>query len=437
MSKGPIATASFGCVTLPIYRAPIRIKPKAQNEQSETGSNLDRVGAPNVKVYESYYVAYYENGKRRRLRAPTLKLVKKRGKALARKLASEGSDIPQLSQAEQRVYVSAKNVLQKHNLAVDEGARLLDGVLGRVDPISLRQAVDFFLAHTRLVHSRATTSQVRDAYLEELRRRGAGDYHLRDTEKFLDKFVTRFPGEILDITTAEIDEWVSSFPGKARSKNNARNTVAGFFNFAQRKDFLPREMDHAAKFLTFHRDPRPVISSEEEAVATTACQQVYTPDEMSRMLAKAPLDVRVTLELKAFSGIRTEELVRLWWVLINEETGAISITEAVAKLDRRTISMPDNLRTRLKAYPQEMKQERVCKEWTLANSLYHAWLRVAKDAEVAYKKNAFRNSFISYRLALTKDINSVAFDSGNSPEMIRRYYLDLVTPEAARRWFSL
>jgi hypothetical protein len=278
---------------------------------------------------------------------------------------------------------------------------------------------------------------VHDAYLRELARRGAGDYHLRDTEKFLNKFVEKFSGEIIDITTAEIDSWVAGFPGKSRSKNNARNAIMSFFNFAQRKDFLPRELDHAAKYLTFLRDPRQVIHSEEEAVATTDHQQVYTPDEMRRMLAKAPETVRITLELKAFSGIRTEELVRLWWVLINEATGSISITEAVAKLDHRTISMPENLRARLKAYPAEVKHDRICKEWTLANSLYHAWLRVAKDAGVAYKKNAFRNSFISYRLALTKDINSVAYESGNSPQMIRKYYLGLVTAEAAQEWFSL
>jgi integrase len=283
---------------------------------------------------------------------------------------------------------------------------------------TLRQAVDFFLTHTRLVHSKATTSQIREEYLRELARRGAGFYHLRDTEKFLAKFVEKFPNEMIDITTAELDDWVVTFAGKARSKNNARNAICGFFNFAQRKDYLPREMDHAAKFLTFHRDPRPTISTEAEAVATTARQQVYTPDELRRMLAKATPDVRVTLELKAFSGIRTEELVRLWWVLINEQTGAISITEAVAKIDRRTISMPENLRARLKAYAQEIKQDRVCKEWTLANSLYHAWLRVAREAEVSYKKNAFRNSFISYRLALTKDINSVAYDSGNSTQVL-------------------
>ena len=45
--------------------------------------------------------------------------------------------------------------------------------------------------------------------------------------------------------------------------------------------------------------------------------------------------------------------------------------------------------------------------------------------------------YISYRLAETKDINLVAYESGNSPEMIRKYYLALVTPEQAKAWFSL
>lgn len=72
---------------------------------------------------------------------------------------------------------------------MDEAARLLDRILVRVDPTSLRQAVDFFLSHTRLVHSRATSDQVREAYLRELERRGAGFYHLRDAQKFQTKFV--------------------------------------------------------------------------------------------------------------------------------------------------------------------------------------------------------------------------------------------------------
>src|SRR5258708_36745050 len=99
--------------------------------------------------------------------------------ALAKQLASEGSDTIQLSQAEQRVYVSARNILQKHNLAVDEAARLLDGVLTRVDPTSLRQAMDFFLAHTRLFHCKAATPQDPDPFLTSVARPGPAACNLR------------------------------------------------------------------------------------------------------------------------------------------------------------------------------------------------------------------------------------------------------------------
>ena len=57
------------------------------------------------------------------------------------------------------------------------------------------------------------------------------------------KFGEAFPGEMIDITTAEIDRWIASSPGKARSKNNVRNAVIGLYNVTQRKDFLPREME--------------------------------------------------------------------------------------------------------------------------------------------------------------------------------------------------
>jgi len=42
------------------------------------------------------------------------------------------------------------------------------------------------------------------------------------------------------------------------------------------------------------------------------------------------------------------------------------------------------------------------------------------------QKERLPEQLISYRLAQTKDINLVAYESGNSPEMIRKYYLDLV-----------
>ena len=51
--------------------------------------------------------------------------------------------------------------------------------------------------------------------------------------------------------------------------------------------------------------------------------------------------------------------------------------------------------------------------------------------------NALRHSAISYRLALTRDLARVALESGNSPAVVQRHYLELVKPEAARRFFGI
>jgi hypothetical protein len=64
-------------------------------------------------------------------------------------------------------------------------------------------------------------------------------------------------------------------------------------------------------------------------------------------------------------------------------------------------------------------------------------LQVAGNAEVTWKQNVLRHSFISYRLAELQNINQVALEAGNSPKMIHQHYRELATPEQAKSWFSL
>lgn len=245
------------------------------------------------------------------------------------------------------------------------------------------------------------------------------------------------PGEIIPITTDQIDIWLKGLGGKARSKNNARDHVVAFFNFAQQKDYLPKSHDYAAVGTTPFKDARKKITTEEEARDSIEKVEFYLPDEMRRLLADAPLNLRPSFELKAFSGIRTEEVIRFWWVFIKETEKIIQISREVAKLKFQTIPILDNLQKRLAAYDESIKHERVCKEWGSANAFYHAWLRVCEDAGVPYKRNAFRDWYITYRLALTNDPKLVAMESGNSEKMIRENYLHLTTKEQAKEWFSI
>jgi hypothetical protein len=55
----------------------------------------------------------------------------------------------------------------------------------------------------------------------------------------------------------------------------------------------------------------------------------------------------------------------------------------------------------------------------------------------AWKHNALRHSFISYRVADIQNVAQVALEAGNSPQMIFKHYRELVRPDAAKAWFSI
>ncbi|MDB6035042.1 MAG: hypothetical protein JWM16_5380 [Verrucomicrobiales bacterium] len=51
--------------------------------------------------------------------------------------------------------------------------------------------------------------------------------------------------------------------------------------------------------------------------------------------------------------------------------------------------------------------------------------------------NKFRNSYISYRVAVTQDVHRVSLESGNSPKVILKEYLELATEEDGKKWFGI
>jgi hypothetical protein len=60
-----------------------------------------------------------------------------------------------------------------------------------------------------------------------------------------------------------------------------------------------------------------------------------------------------------------------------------------------------------------------------------------KDCEVKWKHNALRHSFISCRVAKIKNVNEVAMEAGNSPDMIFKHYRELVTEQDADKGFGV
>ena len=140
------------------------------------------------------------------------------------------------------------------------------------------------------------------------------------------------------------------------------------------------------------------------------------------------------LALAAFAGLRSEEILRLDWADIERRPGFIEVAAHKAKTaTRRIVPIPENLARWLAIAPRN--GERL---WPHSKAWFFEAMRNAADnAKIKWKQNALRHSFISYRLAEIQDVNRVALEAGNSPQMIFRHYRELATPEQARTWFSI
>ena len=118
-----------------------------------------------------------------------------------------------------------------------------------------------------------------------------------------------------------------------RTHNNYRAAVVQLFNFAKSKlKALPHFLPHAAEETTKVREP----SKDNE---------VYTSEEIRQILESAPETVRHLIAIRAFSGIRNEEIWKLTWEQIDLATGWIKLRKAATKLQaRRIIPILPNLR---------------------------------------------------------------------------------------------
>src|SRR5439155_20133379 len=123
-SRKAIALAAYESVKLPIYYRPVKVKLKTPTSvEGANGTSLP--SEPVFKTYDSFQIAFYEGGRWRTARAPTLTKAKAKGREIAKRLAENGARLVDLSQEERRVYVAAKNILQPYNLEIDTAARLV------------------------------------------------------------------------------------------------------------------------------------------------------------------------------------------------------------------------------------------------------------------------------------------------------------------------
>ncbi len=368
-----------------------------------------------------YEVRLYDvDGTKQRTTFNTYEAAKEFAEQALREVVDNRANLLTLRGADAYAYADANNLLSSVGLSLRDAVqtvlecrRLLAG------SSSIVEAVRYFVDNRPRKSPDITVRQVVDQLLDLKQREGSvGPLHMRDLRNRLGRFTEKFNCPIRQVSPPAIREYLLAQPVGERTRHNLRTTLAMLFNFADAEGYLPAD----------HRGvPRPTKRRRVKLAV-----QIFTPEEMAKLIDSTSGEQRVALVIGGFAGIRAEELKRLGWQNLDFEQGHIVVPDCVAKTEeRRIVPMTDNLRAWLQ--PLRQKTGSVCGFSNLAI----VFQRAAHRAGIKWKRNALRHSFISYRVAIIKNVPQVAFEAGNSPVMIQRHYLKCVTESQARQWFNL
>jgi integrase len=373
--------------------------------------------------YDSYTVIYYNLKKRCRERFNDYAKAFSYAERKAIHISGGEMAAVSLKNEDQRIYGAAIKSLKPLKVELDFAIREYIAARKILGDVTVLDAAKFFEKHGKTIKKQAPLADILRDMLEGLKSDGRSDYHMRDVRRRVNAFIAKHPLDIKDITTSHIDQWLRSLKVGGRTRNNYRDSVHHFFNYARNEGYLPDDKSTAAEKAKRIKNPG-------------GDNVVFTVEEMSKMLTDAPDWLIPTLALKFFSGLRTEEMIRLRWEDIKFEQDVIFMTKKITKTkQRRIVPLLPNLKLWLS--PHKQTSGLISARWSSAQTLAKAWRKRAKDVGVEYKKNGMRNSYISYRIAAVKNVAQVALECGNSPGVIQREYLELVTEAEATKWFAI
>jgi integrase len=391
--SGPHAKVKAGSAVVPIY-------------QSKSG---DRI---------RYAVSFYRDGKRLRKMFATLDEAKKEALFVAQRIQGGMQHVTDLKPHERDSFKAAEAMLQKSGIplvaAVEDYLRARD--LAGTE--SLAAMASEYGLHFKKVVRKATIPEIVAEMLLHRKQDGASKVYLGQLKTTLTRFAAKFPGEILDATSQEIDAWLRSLEVAPGTRNSMLRCIKVFFSFARSRNYLPEDRSTAADAVRLVKN----VSDD---------YSIFTPEQMETILHAAPPRLVPLLAFGAFSGIRVAELSRLDWSAVDLERRIVEIRKGQAKTaSRRVVPITDNLAAWLEPLKRKGKV-------IPAKNLNVDMTALARALKIEWPHNVLRHSFISYRIATEKSADQVALESGNSPSIIFKNYRELTTEEEAGKWFSI
>ncbi len=384
-----------------------------------------KAGSAVVPIYRTackgrlrYTLSFYRDGRRMRKMFNDLESAKKEALFVAQRIQSGMQHVTDLKPHERDTFKAAEALLEK--LGIPLYAAVEDYVRARTlagsESLSV-MAMEYSKMFGKIVR-RATVPEVVAELLKIREQDGASVAYLGQLRTTLNRFATKFPGPILEVTGPEVDAWLRSLDIAAVTRNSMLRCIKVLFSFAKAQNYLPDEKNTAVEQMQQVR-----VKSEDTTI--------FSPEEMAKLLHHAPTDLVPILAIGAFAGIRMAELERLDWKAVDLERRFIEIRAGQAKTaSRRVIPISDNLAAWLTPLERKGKIVRTKELQTHVPAL-------ARALKMEWPRNVLRDSFISYRIAIVQSADQVALEAGNSASIIFKHYRELTTPEVAKKWFGI
>ena len=282
--------------------------------------------------------------------------------------------------------------------------------------VAISKAVADFLA--------SKESKASDKYFDALKAR-------------LEHFSAYFEGRTTaQLTPGDVDTFLSGLPGSERTRLHYRTHISGLAKFCRKHGhaILPNLMADVDAIKPADAEPQ-TISAADAAALLAACDAEILPGVV----------------LGLFCGIRQAEIERLSWEAVSFEERHVEIGATIAKTrSRRIVPIPPNAVAWLAPY-----RKRTGKLWPTGarNRFNLARIRAgfgpffSTSAEVKraqeektlkpWPDNCLRHTAISCKVATKPDLARIAYESGNSPDIIKEHYLALMGKREAAKFAAI
>jgi hypothetical protein len=382
-----------------------------------------------VKTYRTWEVRFTKNGVSHRDSRKTERLARAHAIEQARLLAAGDASVSSLTPADAAAYTRARELLGNTPLemAVAEYAecrRLLRGH-------SLSEAVAFWADHHRT--NALTIPHTVPLMIAEMEQDGVGKRQRDGLRNRLTLFARTHQCPLGTLTTDDLESWLRDQQKErgwsGQTRNHYRIALIALETWHKRKGWLPRDWHKASSI--------PVSKIARGRVL------IYQPAELMKLLTAAAAHAEAKtilpfIAIGALAGLRHSEICEprerrhLDWQDIHWAARTIHVAKGkVRTAGERLAPLLPTLKTWIEPLAKE-------KGPIVVHHNINKLLReVAAAAGVELLDNGLRHSFVSYRLAATKNLQQVSEETGTDAKTLVKYYRRPVSKRVATAWFQV